>query len=769
MFVPRRLSIPILALVFLAFVPLLRPGSASAHAGLLRADPAANSAVPQAPARVRLWFSEPIEPRFSGIEVYDTSRNQVDAGDFRIEGTDRKSASVGLSSLPDGTYTVSWHNLSTVDGHSLAGSFAFSMGDAVPPVGAAAVATGAGTQGGAPVVPSTLVRVLNFLGMALLFGAFGFRSLVLAPAVGAYRRSPARELVPVAGGARMDGPLASPADASACLEGAMVPRVLSLARIALGLLLLGSIASLALQAVVASRLSIPDALGRPLIDLLSTRYGVVWFVRMGLIAALVGLLWAPRVRWNGGWSWAAGLLLAAAVLLTTSLVSHSAASGQPEMPAWVPVAPALGGHALHAVLIVGGTVVWFISIRPDPRRWWVGLAGVALAFAVLFLTSLPVAMDWLHLVATSLWIGGLVQLLLVTPRGLAVLEPSEGGAFLRALIPGFSRLALPAVAVLALTGVYSAWFQVREVAALTGTPYGLSLLAKTILFLPLVALGAANLYLGSERLRRLTRRFRRGASPAVSRRFFQAVRAEVLLVGLVLLATGVLTSLSPPAQTTSAAPAVAFSETVETEDGRITLSADPAVAGQNTIDVRLTDGDRPVTDASKVAVRFSLESEGIAESESVARPAGDGYYRFVGPQLSVPGTWKVEIVARRPGHDDARAVFSVPVAAPRVAEADGVRAELRVTPTRPVAGEGTELELVVTDTSGKPLPRTTVQVTLLMPAHAHYEDVVLQDLGSGRSVTYAQLRMAGEWVVQVVVERQGRPLVDLNIKLDVAE
>jgi nitrogen fixation protein FixH len=187
------------------------------------------------------------------------------------------------------------------------------------------------------------------------------------------------------------------------------------------------------------------------------------------------------------------------------------------------------------------------------------------------------------------------------------------------------------------------------------------------------------------------------------------------------------------------------------------------------MDVRPTDSDRPVTDASKVAVRFSLASEGIAESESVARPAGGGHYRVVGPQLSAPGTWKVEIVARRPGHDDARAVFSVPVAAPRVAEADGVRAELRVTPTSPVAGEGTGLELVVTNLSDKPLPRATVQMTLLMPAHAHYEDVVLQDLGSGRSVTYAQLRMAGEWVVQVVVERQGRPPANLNIKLDVAE
>ncbi|MDP9350174.1 MAG: FixH family protein, partial [Chloroflexota bacterium] len=297
----------------------------------------------------------------------------------------------------------------------------------------------------------------------------------------------------------------------------------------------------------------------------------------------------------------------------------------------------------------------------------------------------------------------------------------------------------------------------------------MSLLAKTILFLPLVVLGAANLYLGSQRLRRLARRFRPGASPTMPRRFFRAVRAEVLLVGLVLLATGVLTSLSPPAQSSSAAPAIAFSETEETEEGKITLSVDPAVAGTNAIDVRFTDGDGPVTDASKVAVRLSIDSEGIAESESVAQAAGDGHYVLSGPQLSAPGTWRVEVVARRPGHDDARAVFEVPVAAPRVAEAEGVRAVLRSQPARPRAGEGTELELLVTDTSGKSLPGSRAGLTLLMPAHAHYEDVVLQDLGGGRYATYAQLTMSGEWVAQVAVERPGQPVVNLNIELDVAE
>lgn len=60
-------------------------------------------------------------------------------------------------------------------------------------------------------------------------------------------------------------------------------------------------------------------------------------------------------------------------------------------------------------------------------------------------------------------------------------------------------------------------------------------------------------------------------------------------------------------------------------------------------------------------------------------------------------------------------------------------------------------------------------MTLLMPAHAHYEDVVLEDLGGGRYVTRAQLRMGGQWVAQVTVRLPGQQPADLEIKFDVAE
>ncbi len=309
-----------LAILIAVLAPLLLPDTAHGHASLLRADPAPNSAVSEPPARVRLWFTEPLEARFSGIEVYDANRNRVDTGDFRVEESDGMSASIGLTDLPDGTYTVSWHNLSTVDGHSLAGAFAFSVGTAPPSGSVGGVTVQDRSESGVPVVPSALVRTLNFLAMAVLVGAFGFHNFVLPPA----RKG---EPQPVAEyGAHTCG-----------IHAAISSCILATTRYALGLLLAASIGSLILQAVIASRLPLTKAVGTPLLDLLSTRYGAIWLARLGLIIALAVLLWWPRTDWRRGWPWHVGLLLSSGVLLTTSLTSHSAASGQEELPQWLHV------------------------------------------------------------------------------------------------------------------------------------------------------------------------------------------------------------------------------------------------------------------------------------------------------------------------------------------------------------------------------------------------------------------------------------------------
>ena len=122
-------KIAALALVFAALV-LSRPDSAFAHANLADADPAPNSVLDTPPSRITIWFTEPLEPSFSAIEVLDSQGGRVDNDDSALDPRDPTVMVVTLpNDLPNGAYTVAWRNLSTVDGHTIRGTFFYSVGE----------------------------------------------------------------------------------------------------------------------------------------------------------------------------------------------------------------------------------------------------------------------------------------------------------------------------------------------------------------------------------------------------------------------------------------------------------------------------------------------------------------------------------------------------------------------------------------------------------------------------------------------------------------
>jgi copper transport protein len=125
------------------------------------------------------------------------------------------------------------------------------------------------------------------------------------------------------------------------------------------------------------------------------------------------------------------------------------------------VAPTLAGHAL------------------DPGRSWI-----------------DVPIDLLHVAAAAVWLGGLVALVFAVPRG------RDDAATQAARV--FSRLALVAVIVVALTGAGRALAELSSVSQAWSTGYGRALLAKTGLFGLLIVLGWFSrnaLRVGFERLR----------------------------------------------------------------------------------------------------------------------------------------------------------------------------------------------------------------------------------------------------------------------------
>jgi copper resistance protein C len=94
---------------------------AFAHVTLERASPPVGGSVTGSPGEVRLWFSEAIEPRFSGAEVTGPT-GRVD-GRASVSG---KQLVIVVPRLAPGSYRVDWHVIS-VDTHKMEGSFTFEV------------------------------------------------------------------------------------------------------------------------------------------------------------------------------------------------------------------------------------------------------------------------------------------------------------------------------------------------------------------------------------------------------------------------------------------------------------------------------------------------------------------------------------------------------------------------------------------------------------------------------------------------------------------
>jgi len=102
---------------------LLRPPPAAAHAFLDHAEPRVGSTV-DAPPTVTLFFTEPVEPAFSRVEVDDDDGKKVQTDAVRHPAPDRLE--LPLPALPAGEYTVHWAVVS-VDTHPTEGRFTFSV------------------------------------------------------------------------------------------------------------------------------------------------------------------------------------------------------------------------------------------------------------------------------------------------------------------------------------------------------------------------------------------------------------------------------------------------------------------------------------------------------------------------------------------------------------------------------------------------------------------------------------------------------------------
>ena len=99
---------------------------ALAHAFLDHAVPPVGGTVAASPPEIRLFFSEAIEPRFSGIDLATEAGRTIATGQAIADPGNDKQLVLLVPPLTPGRYRVHWHVVS-VDTHRTEGEYSFTV------------------------------------------------------------------------------------------------------------------------------------------------------------------------------------------------------------------------------------------------------------------------------------------------------------------------------------------------------------------------------------------------------------------------------------------------------------------------------------------------------------------------------------------------------------------------------------------------------------------------------------------------------------------
>jgi copper transport protein len=360
---------------------------------------------------------------------------------------------------------------------------------------------------------------------------------------------------------------------------------------------------------------------------------------VGTLVLAGGLLflswrWAEALAWRAVRKFVidAGLVATVATILTVPL---QAAYSTGDRGALVDagalgdvLSARFGRAALVRAIVLLGLV--FVARRRTVRPWIV-LAGAAVAFGTFAYAGHGSTGSWplgafvtdvVHLGAAALWLGGLAVL------GVAALARYEADA-LRDGAARFSRVALPAIGVVVVSGTIQGWRQVHGWNALWHTEYARLLVVKVLVVVAIVIVASAS----RDALR--------------ARGTFDDLRHGVgIELALAVVVLGVTASLvvTIPAREEEAARQRPVAKTLRLaaagERVRYGVVVQPALPGDNTVVVSPSlsgDGFLPAVLEGVVD-----DASGGAEATIAFTPLPDGRWIGVAP-LPRAGAWRIRL------------------------------------------------------------------------------------------------------------------------------
>jgi copper transport protein len=270
-----------------------------------------------------------------------------------------------------------------------------------------------------------------------------------------------------------------------------------------------------------------------------------------------------------------------------------------------------------------------------------GLAGHA---AQTSPAALSLVLDWTHVTAAAIWLGGLLGVVILGVRT----PPAERLELLGLVVPRFSNTALVCVLLVIASGVAASIIHLPTLSSLWGTSYGQAILVKVGLLACALVAGGINYARTVPRLAAARERRDRALAESGARLLRRNVVTEAVLVTATLLAAMVLSSLPPPAKALAEVGRAsahvgpgAVRRVIHHGSYTLDVEVEPNRAAQpSTFTLRLTQNGHPVTGA-RVTLEFAMLDMEMGTQAYTLPERSPGTYVRTTPALVMVGHWGV--------------------------------------------------------------------------------------------------------------------------------
>ncbi|MDQ8739122.1 copper resistance protein CopC [Paenibacillus sp. LHD-38] len=250
---------------------------------------------------------------------------------------------------------------------------------------------------------------------------------------------------------------------------------------------------------------------------------------------------------------------------------------------------------------------------------------------------LAIGLDSIHLLTTSIWIGGLVALFAMLPKESPLTWLKETGKT-------FSRWALLSFVGTGVTGIFMSLSYVPSFSAVSiiESNWGQMMLIKVLLYLIIILFGIWQRRL----LVKLTEK--------LIFVFYKNIKIEVGIAIVILFFTGILVDLSPEEALQGISPRT---QTISGVTAKV--DAYPLKPGGNDITIQLSDD----TDVQSVKVNLQTSLGSLGTNQAFY--LGDGLYKVTGNLLHTAGIYNMEVeVIKKSGETIQYPPFTLQVPGP---------------------------------------------------------------------------------------------------------